>query len=100
MAGKQEPQTRANFSSILQTDVPHGRTGKHKQIVSKVLSDLAQLTPGRALKIRLAELPDSKEKVRSALNRVGRQRGMKVATSSDAAYLYVWNSSSPANVRI
>ena len=82
----------AHFKSIQQGDVPTGREGKHKQIVSRLLSDLEQLTAGRALKIPLADLPDSKENIRSALNRATRQRGMDVATSSDANHLYVWNS--------
>jgi len=78
------------YQSIQQTDVPKGRDGKHKRIVTQLLSDLEQLEPGRALKIPLAALPDSKENVRSALNRATRQRAIEVATSSDAEFLYVW----------
>ena len=79
------------FQSILQFDVPKGRDGKHKLIVSQLLSDLEQLVDGSALKIPLSELPDSKENIRSALNRATRHRGMEVATSSDDDFLYVWN---------
>ncbi len=79
------------FQSILQHDVPKGRDGKHKLIVTQLLSDLEQLAEGSALRIPLSELPDSKENIRSALNRATRQRGMEVATSSDSDYLYVWN---------
>lgn len=81
-----------HFKSIQQKDVPIGREGKHKQIVSRLLSDLEQLVSDRALKIPLADLPDSKENIRSALNRATRQRGMDVATSSDADHLYVWKN--------
>jgi hypothetical protein len=42
------------------------------------------------LKIPLSALPDTKENIRSALNRATHHRGMEVATSSDAEYLYVW----------
>jgi|SRR5579863_4870900 hypothetical protein len=84
----QNPQPR--FQSILQHDVPKGRDGKHKQIVVQLLSDLERLESGSALKIPLDELPDSKENIRSALNRATRQRGMEVATSSDSDHLYVW----------
>ena len=83
-------QAQTRFKSILQMDVPKGRDGKHKQIVLQLLSDLEQLESGSALKIPLAELPDSKENIRSALNRATRQRGVEVATSSDANHLYVW----------
>ena len=78
------------FDSILQHEVPKGRDGKHKQIVTQVLSDLEHLSDGSALRIPLSALPDSKENIRSALNRATRQRGMDVATSSDAEFLYVW----------
>ena len=58
-----------NFTSIAQVDVPQGRNGKHKEIVTRILSDLDQVRPGVALKVPLAELKESKENVRSALNR-------------------------------
>ena len=80
-----------NFQSILQHDVPKGRDGKHKLIVTQLLSDLEQLAEGSALRIPLSELPDTKENIRSALNRATRAQGMEVATSSDAEFLYVWN---------
>jgi hypothetical protein len=84
-----------NFQSTLQIDVPKGRNGKHKHIIAMILSDLEQLPAGRALKIRFAELPDSKANIRSALNRVTRQRKIRVATSSDETYLYVWKCVEP-----
>jgi hypothetical protein len=80
-----------NFKGMPQADVPQGRNGKHKAIVTKILSDLDQVRSGTALKVPLAELADSKEKVRSALNRATRKSGRKVATASDRAFLYVWN---------
>ncbi len=79
-----------NFESILQLDVPKGRDGKHKRIVTKLLSDIEQLGAATALKIPLSALPDSKENIRSALNRATHQQGIEVATSSDADFLYVW----------
>jgi hypothetical protein len=72
-------------------DVPQGRNGKHKQIVSLILNDLNQLKDGSALKVPLAELAETKEKVRSALNRATRKEGRKVATATDDKYLYIWN---------
>jgi hypothetical protein len=78
------------FQSILQLDVPKGRDGKHKKIVSQLLSDIDQLSTGTALKVPLSALPDSKENIRSALNRATRQRGVEVATSSDEEHLYIW----------
>ena len=80
-----------NFKAIAQADVPQGRNGKHKDIVTKILSDLDQVQEGVALKVPLAHLKESKAKVRSALNRATRQKGRQVATASDDVYLYVWN---------
>jgi DNA helicase TIP49 (TBP-interacting protein) len=82
-----------NFKTMSQIDVPQGRNGKHKQVVTKILSDLDQLPAGVALKVPLAELAESKENVRSALNRAVNKGGRNVATASDANFLYVWNES-------
>ncbi|MGA7858494.1 MAG: hypothetical protein WCA11_11235 [Terracidiphilus sp.] len=82
--------TPMKFESILQLDVPKGRDGKHKKIVTQLLSDIDQLGVGTALKIPLSALPDSKENIRSALNRATRHRGIELSTSSDSEFLYVW----------
>jgi hypothetical protein len=80
-----------NFRTMSQIDVPQGRNGKHKEIVTRILSDLDQLKEGIALKVPLAELAEGKENVRAALNRATRKGGRDVATATDANYLYVWN---------
>ena len=80
-----------NFKGMPQADVPQGRSGKHKVIVTKILSDLDQVPKGVALKVPLADLAHTKEKVRSALNRATRKSGRNVATASDGTFLYVWN---------
>lgn len=81
-----------NFKTMSQTDVPQGRKGKHNQIVHRIFSDLDQLPAGVALKVPLAELKQTKENVRSALNRAVHKGNRKVATASDANFLYVWNN--------
>ena len=80
------------FSTVRQVDVPKGRDGKHKQIITQLLSDIAQLTPGAALKIPLDQLPDTKENIRSALSRAARQAKLNLATSSSDDFLYVWKT--------
>jgi hypothetical protein len=80
----------STFESILQQEVPKGRDGKHKKIITRLLSDIEHLEPESALKVPLTALPDTKENIRAALNRATRQRGIEVATSSDADFLYVW----------
>jgi hypothetical protein len=83
--------TSMNFKTMAVPDVPQGRNGKHKGIVTQILSDLDQVREGMALKVPLADLAESKEKVRSALNRATRKAHLKVVTASDETFLYVWN---------
>jgi hypothetical protein len=80
------------FESVLQINVPKGRDGKHKHIITQLLSDIAQLSAGTALKIPLSELPDTKENIRSALSRAARQAKINLATSSNDDFLYVWKT--------
>lgn len=78
------------FKTMKQADVPQGRQGKHKSIVMAILQDLNSLKDGSAIKVPLKELAESKERVRSALNRATRKAGRNVATASDQEFLYVW----------
>ncbi len=87
----QSPKAKAsNFAKVLQADVPHGRQGKHKGIVTDILNDLETLAEGSAIRIPLADLSATKEKIRAALSRACQQKGIKVVTSADSDYLYVW----------
>jgi hypothetical protein len=87
---KSKQQTR--FDTTDRSAVPSGRNGKHKAIVSAILADLEGLEKGRALKIPLSELPDSKINIRSALNRATHKMNKAIATAADQEFLYVWNA--------
>jgi hypothetical protein len=87
----QSDKNAAHFKTMEQANVPQGRLGKHNRIVATILSDLDKLQDASAIKIPLSELTESKEKVRSALNRATRKAGRTVATASDDSFLYVWN---------
>jgi hypothetical protein len=56
-----------------------------------ILNDLDQLKEGAALRVPLADLGNTKENVRSALNRATRNANRNVATATDKDFLYVWN---------
>ncbi len=86
-------KTPAHFKTMQQINVPQGRKGKHQLIVATILSDLLKLQEGSAIKVPLVDLAESKEKVRSALNRATRKAGRNVATASDEIFLYIWNTS-------
>ena len=92
----QTDKSPAHFKTMSQSSVPQGRKGKHQKIVAIILRDLDKLQDGSAIKVPLAELVESKEKVRSALNRATRKAGRTVATASDASFLYIWNMSESA----
>jgi hypothetical protein len=93
MANSKSKTLPMHFKTMVQTDVPQGRNGKHKLIVTTILDDLDQLQAGAALKVPLSGLTASKEKIRSALNRATRKAGRRVATATDSTFLYVWNVS-------
>ncbi|MBB5340610.1 hypothetical protein [Tunturiibacter gelidoferens] len=93
MSGDDEFDSKEmKFESVLQANVPKGREGKHREIITQLLSDIAQLKPGSALKIPLDQLPDTKENVRSALSRAARQQKINLATSSNDEFLFVWKT--------
>jgi len=89
------PHPPMRFDSISQVDVPKGRDGKHKKIITLLLGDIAQLNAGSALKIPLAALPDTKENIRAALSRAATQKKLSIATSSNSDFLFVWKTNEP-----
>lgn len=83
----------AHYGSVDRSEVPQGRKGKHRKTVSDILADLAKLNTQRAVKIPLSSLNGEKmQNLRSALNRVTREKNIPVETSSDENYLYVWRA--------
>ena len=64
--------------------------------MTDILSDLSKLKPRQAVKIPLSSLHGEKmQNLRSALNRVTREKNIPVETSSDEKYLYVWRADPP-----
>lgn len=88
-----KPAPKPRFKTTEMANIPNGRKGKHHAIVAAILQDLNGLQEGKAIKIPLAELPDTIVNVRSALNRATRKLGREVATATDPSFLYIWNSS-------
>jgi hypothetical protein len=84
-----------HYESMNRDDVPQGRKGKHRKAVSDILADLSKLNPKQAIKVPLSTLNGEKmQNLRSALNRVTREKNIAVITSSDEKYLYVWHADS------
>src|SRR5688572_9197079 len=83
-----------HYDAMDKSDVPQGRKGKHRKVVSAILADLEKLNSQQALKFPLDLLKGEKiQNLRSALNRAARMHNIPVVTSSDDQYLYVWRGS-------
>jgi hypothetical protein len=79
------------FETISADEVPHSRRGKHNALVSQILSNLLTVQRGTALKIPLLDLRKQKvENVRAAVNRAGKKLALRIATSCDDYFFYVW----------
>jgi hypothetical protein len=82
-----------HYASLNRSDVPQGRKGKHRKAVSDILADLSKLSTKQAVKVPLSSLNGEKmQNLRSALNRVTRERNIPVETSSDEKFLYIWRA--------
>lgn len=92
MPKRQSKEIRTRYQTLPQSEVPQGRHGKHKPVISVILDDLDLLKEGAALKVPLSELREGKAKVRSALNRAARKAGRTLATASDSEFLYIWSA--------
>ncbi len=88
----------SHYVSVNRSDVPQGRKGKHRKAVADILADLSTLKAQQAVKIPLSSLNGEKmQNLRSALNRVTREKNIPVETSSDEKFLYVWRADPPKN---
>jgi hypothetical protein len=89
---------KTHYAAVSRSDVPQGRKGKHRKAVADILADLSKIDTKQAVRIPLSSLNGEKmQNLRSALNRVTRERNIPVITSSDEKYLYVWRADPPKN---
>jgi hypothetical protein len=96
--GRNRNENDTHYAAVNRSDVPQGRKGKHRKAVKDILADLSKLDAEQAIKIPLSGLNGEKmQNLRSALNRVTREKNIPVVTSSDEKYLYVWRANAPKN---
>jgi hypothetical protein len=88
--GKRQSDDHENFESILQSDLPSGRRGKHHSLLVRVLEDLERIADGRAIRIPLTEFDGSVADIRAAIFRATGKLRIEIATSSDDDFFYVW----------
>ena len=87
-------QSRTNFQTMSQNDLPNGRKGKHHQLIVQVLEDLEQLSDGRAIRVPLAGFEGTVADIRSAILRATKKKKLKISTSSDDEFFYLWKADS------
>jgi len=84
-----------HFDTIDTIDVPHDRKGKHNALVSRIMEDLQRIEPRVALKVPASALGSQKiENIRAALAREVKKTRLRIATSIDQDYFYVWRKKS------
>lgn len=99
--GRDGNGTNTHYASLNRSDVPQGRKGKHRKAVADILGDLSKLSAQQAVKVPLSSLNgDKMQNLRSALNRVTREKNIQVETSSDEKFLYVWRADPPKNAAL
>ena len=87
MQSKRQGTERLHFPSVRLLEAS---TGKHAKIVSRALLDLDRLGEDEAIKIDLTEAGTQKAALRAALHRAARKANIKLFTTSDESYLYVF----------
>jgi len=76
-----------------------GRRGKHNDLILGVLHDLRSLPKDEAIRIPLKKVGRvSLTNLRSAISRAARTRKIKICTSSDSDYLYLWKTEGPMQI--
>jgi hypothetical protein len=93
MSSKKRRGERFHFPTV-HVDEATARSGKHSEIVSKILSDLENLDASHALKIDLAQAGKKKADLRSALHRAAKRKNLVLQTTSDDKHLFVFQRSS------
>jgi hypothetical protein len=87
MQSKKQGTEQLHFPSVRLLEAS---SGKHAKIVSRALLDLDRLREDEAIKIDLAEAGSQKAALRAALHRAARKANIKLFTTSDERYLYVF----------
>jgi hypothetical protein len=82
-----------NFGRTLIAGLKKSRKGKHYGLLLNIMEDLRKSQSGFAVKVPLAGLGGvSVLNLRSAIVRASSKEKIRVATSSDNEYFYVWKA--------
>src|SRR5579862_2051643 len=91
---------RLVYERVPISELLKGRRGKHHDLILGVLHDLSTLSIDQAMRIPLKKVGGvSLTNLRSAISRAARSRKIKIHTSSDSYYLYLWKTEGPRQIR-
>lgn len=91
--GEQPSEGFPNFGRTLIAGLKKSRKGKHFDLLLKIMEDLRKSQSGFAVKIPLARIGSvSVLNLRSAIVRAASKENIRVATSSDNEYFFVWKT--------
>ena len=92
--GKQSKRSRyPNYGRVLIEDLKKSRKGKHHDLMNRIMEDLRKSEVAFAVQIPLSETGDvSILNLRSAIGRAAAKEKLKIMTSSDDEYFYVWKA--------
>jgi hypothetical protein len=79
------------FGRIALDELRQGRRGKHNELMTKILDELASLPEGEAIAIPFSDIKEiSVPELRAAVARATSSRDLKIATYSNMTHFYVW----------
>ncbi|HXU17608.1 MAG TPA: hypothetical protein VN708_20905 [Terriglobales bacterium] len=80
-----------NYETVPTARLRRSRKGKHHDLMLTIMEDLRQSRPGFAVKIPLSSTEGVPVvNLRSVIVRTAAKENIRVATSSDDEYFYVW----------
>jgi hypothetical protein len=80
-----------NYETVPTAHLKRSRKGKHHDLMGRVMEDLRRSRPGFAVKIPLASTKGVPvQNLRSVIVRTAAKEKIRVATSSDDEFFYVW----------
>jgi len=84
---------RQNFEIVPIAGINRSRKGKHHDLMSRIIEDLRKSRPGLAVKIPLSSAEGVPVlNLRSVIVRTAAKEKIRVATSCDDEYFYVWRA--------
>jgi hypothetical protein len=88
-----EDSAHLNYESVPTIHLKRSRKGKHHDLMRRIMEDLRQTRPGFAVKIPLSSSKGVPVlNLRSVIVRTAAKEKIRVATSSDDEFFYVWRA--------